>query len=143
MQDDFSWQLSNVSQAEREQDLKTFASLKIVTLRRPSQSLYRRFEEDVKALAQKKFNYTQITGKPYKVCKLLYFQLCIISTYGNKAQVTKFTSAFYDAIMLYAIALNEMLRGGASVPETVLKYRRQRHHKQGWAIDFPTIPYWI
>ncbi|XP_003372819.1 putative adenylate and Guanylate cyclase catalytic domain protein [Trichinella spiralis] len=124
MQDDFSWQLSNVSQAEREQDLKTFASLKIVTLRRPSQSLYRRFEEDVKALAQKKFNYTQITGKPYKVCKLLYFQLCIISTYGNKAQVTKFTSAFYDAIMLYAIALNETLSLGFS-PRNGLEVTRR------------------
>ncbi|OUC47381.1 adenylate/guanylate cyclase catalytic domain protein [Trichinella nativa] len=124
MQDDFSWQLSNVSQAEREQDLKTFASLKIVTLRRPSQSLYRRFEEDVKALAQKKFNYTQITGKPYKVCKLLYFELCIISTYGNKAQVTKFTSAFYDAIMLYAIALNETLSLGFS-PRNGLEVTRR------------------
>ncbi|KRX81549.1 Atrial natriuretic peptide receptor 1 [Trichinella sp. T6] len=124
MQDDFSWQLSNVSQAEREQDLKTFASLKIVTLRRPPQSLYRRFEEDVKALAQKKFNYTQITGKPYKVCKLLYFELCIISTYGNKAQVTKFTSAFYDAIMLYAIALNETLSLGFS-PRNGLEVTRR------------------
>ncbi|KRX67327.1 Atrial natriuretic peptide receptor 3, partial [Trichinella sp. T9] len=124
MQDDFSWQLSNVSQAEREQDLKTFASLKIVTLRRPPQSLYRRFEEDVKALAQKKFNYTQITGKPYKVCKLLYFELFIISTYGNKAQVTKFTSAFYDAIMLYAIALNETLSLGFS-PRNGLEVTRR------------------
>ncbi|KRZ34420.1 Atrial natriuretic peptide receptor 1 [Trichinella pseudospiralis] len=104
MQDDFSWQLSNVSQAEREQDLKTFASLKIVTLRRPPQSLYRRFEEDVKALAQKKFNYTQITGKPYKV--------------------TKFTSAFYDAIMLYAIALNETLSLGFS-PRNGLEVTRR------------------
>ncbi|KHJ48843.1 hypothetical protein D918_01148 [Trichuris suis] len=94
MQDDFSWQLNNVSETEKEQYLRSYASLKIVTLRRPPQFLYRRFEEDVKRLAQEKFNYTKLTGKPYRV--------------------TKFTSAFYDGILLYAIALNETVALGFS-----------------------------
>uniref|UniRef100_A0A5S6Q8V9 Guanylate cyclase n=1 Tax=Trichuris muris TaxID=70415 RepID=A0A5S6Q8V9_TRIMR len=94
MQDDFSWQLNNVTELEREEYLRSYASLKIVTLRRPPQFLYRRFEEDVKRLAQEKFNYTKLTGKPYRV--------------------TKFTSAFYDGILLYAIALNETVALGFS-----------------------------
>ena len=53
---------------------------------------YKTFEERVKTRAEERYNYTSITGKDY--------------------EMNNFISAFYDAVLLYAIALNETIQSG-------------------------------
>ncbi|RCN34798.1 hypothetical protein ANCCAN_19349 [Ancylostoma caninum] len=53
---------------------------------------YKNFETRVKIRAEEKYDYSRITGKEY--------------------EMNNFISAFYDAVLLYAIALNETIAAG-------------------------------
>lgn len=65
---------------------KAFQALLTVTTRTPDNSEYLNFSREVKSLAQSKYNFT----------------------YGN-ASISTSVAAFYDAVLLYALALKESL----------------------------------
>uniref|UniRef100_A0A158Q971 Guanylate cyclase n=1 Tax=Enterobius vermicularis TaxID=51028 RepID=A0A158Q971_ENTVE len=69
-----------------------FRALKTISLRRDNLDEYKQLEQDVAQLAEKKYNYSARTNKSY--------------TMNN------FISAFYEAVYLYALALNETLEAG-------------------------------
>lgn len=65
---------------------KAYQALLTVTARTPDTDEYREFSREVKSLAQSKYNFT----------------------FGNNS-VSTFVAAFYDAVLLYALALKESL----------------------------------
>ncbi|CAI5438927.1 unnamed protein product [Caenorhabditis angaria] len=69
-----------------------YRALKTISLRRSNKAEYAAFETTVKNLAESKYNYTIKHNKPY--------------------EMNNFISAFYDAVMLYAIAVNETIEAG-------------------------------
>uniref|UniRef100_A0A915B2P3 Guanylate cyclase n=1 Tax=Parascaris univalens TaxID=6257 RepID=A0A915B2P3_PARUN len=77
---------------ENEKAKQAYRALKTVSLRRSDLDEYKNFESRVKERAEKKYNYSAKTGKEY--------------------EMNNFISAFYDAVLLYAIALNETLTEG-------------------------------
>ncbi|GLG93657.1 Guanylate cyclase [Gryllus bimaculatus] len=69
---------------------KAYEALLTVTASTPNNTQYSNFSEEVKSLARDKFNYT------------------------SNSSVSTFVTAFYDAVVLYALALNETLSEGGS-----------------------------
>ncbi|XP_034234224.1 LOW QUALITY PROTEIN: atrial natriuretic peptide receptor 1 [Thrips palmi] len=68
---------------------KAYSALLTVTARTPDNESYRNFSNEVKEVAREKYNYT-----------------------FGPAPVSAFVSAFYDAVLLYALALNETVEQG-------------------------------
>ncbi|CAK5078960.1 unnamed protein product [Meloidogyne enterolobii] len=83
---------SSGSAEENEKAKQAYRALKTISLRRSDLEEYKNFEARVKERAEKKYNYSKNTGKEY--------------------EMNNFISAFYDAVLLYAIALNETLSEG-------------------------------
>ncbi|KAK0422575.1 hypothetical protein QR680_007644 [Steinernema hermaphroditum] len=77
---------------ENDKAKEAYRALKTISLRRSDRSEYKNFEARVKERAETKYNYSAKTGKEY--------------------EMNNFISAFYDAVLLYAIALNETLTEG-------------------------------
>uniref|UniRef100_A0AC35U3V4 ANF_receptor domain-containing protein n=1 Tax=Rhabditophanes sp. KR3021 TaxID=114890 RepID=A0AC35U3V4_9BILA len=87
------WLRSNDTTAENnEKAKKAYKALKTISLRRSDLREYQNFETRVKNRAESNYNYKAVTGKEY--------------------EMNNFISAFYDAVLLYAIALNETLKAG-------------------------------
>ncbi|KAK3708696.1 hypothetical protein RRG08_010848 [Elysia crispata] len=81
---------------------KAYESLMTVTLRQPTSPKYKQFSKAVKAKAAKIYpNFT----------------------YGDE-EVNSFVGAFYDAVILYAHALNETIEAGGNVSDGINITRR-------------------
>uniref|UniRef100_A0A1I7THQ5 ANF_receptor domain-containing protein n=1 Tax=Caenorhabditis tropicalis TaxID=1561998 RepID=A0A1I7THQ5_9PELO len=83
---------NDTNNEENEKAKEAYRALKTISLRRSDLEEYKNFELRVKERAELKYNYTNITGKDY--------------------EMNNFISAFYDAVLLYAIALNETIQSG-------------------------------
>ncbi|EYC05684.1 hypothetical protein Y032_0080g1310 [Ancylostoma ceylanicum] len=87
------WVRANeTNQEENEKAKEAYRALKTISLRRSDLEEYKNFETRVKIRAEEKYDYSRITGKEY--------------------EMNNFISAFYDAVLLYAIALNETIAAG-------------------------------
>ncbi|XP_058821835.1 atrial natriuretic peptide receptor 1 isoform X1 [Topomyia yanbarensis] len=81
------WFMKNDT-AERNMKAKNaYTALLQVVARQPENEEYRRFSEEVKELTKTRFNYT----------------------YADDEPVSTFVTAFYDAVLLYAYALNDSI----------------------------------
>uniref|UniRef100_A0A8R1IAG7 guanylate cyclase n=1 Tax=Caenorhabditis japonica TaxID=281687 RepID=A0A8R1IAG7_CAEJA len=83
---------NDTNNEENDRAKEAYRALKTISLRRSDLEEYKNFELRVKERAEQKYNYTNITGKDY--------------------EMNNFISAFYDAVLLYAIALNETIQAG-------------------------------
>ncbi|CAI2322869.1 unnamed protein product [Caenorhabditis sp. 36 PRJEB53466] len=83
---------NDTNNEENDKAKEAYRALKTISLRRSDLEEYKNFELRVKERAELKYNYTNITGKDY--------------------EMNNFISAFYDAVLLYAIALNETIQAG-------------------------------
>ncbi|GMT26317.1 hypothetical protein PFISCL1PPCAC_17614, partial [Pristionchus fissidentatus] len=83
---------NSTSSPENDQAKEAYRALKTISLRRSDQKEYRDFEAKVRKRAEEKYAYKAMTGKDY--------------------EMNNFISAFYDAVLLYAIALNATIRDG-------------------------------
>ncbi|CAI4225854.1 unnamed protein product [Auanema sp. JU1783] len=87
------WTRTNETNFEENEKAKeAYQALKTISLRRSDLDEYKNFETRVKERAESKYNYSSKTGKEY--------------------EMNNFISAFYDAVLLYAIALNETIAAG-------------------------------
>ena len=80
------WRLEGDSRERNEKARKAYQALLTVTTRTPDNVEYLNFSREVKQLAQSRYNFT----------------------FGNSS-VSTFVTAFYDAVLLYALALKESL----------------------------------
>lgn len=80
------WRVEADTTERNEKARKAYQSLLTVTARTPDNFEYLNFSREVKSLAQSKYNFT----------------------FGNSS-VSTFVTAFYDAVLLYALALKESL----------------------------------
>uniref|UniRef100_A0AC35FUX4 Guanylate cyclase n=1 Tax=Panagrolaimus sp. PS1159 TaxID=55785 RepID=A0AC35FUX4_9BILA len=83
---------NDTNSPENEKAKIAYKALKTISLRRSDLEEYKNFESRVKERAENKYSYSAKTGKEY--------------------EMNNFISAFYDAVLLYAIALNETLAEG-------------------------------
>ncbi|XP_076439161.1 atrial natriuretic peptide receptor 1-like [Babylonia areolata] len=91
------WFRTNDTQARNQKARKAYEALMTVTLRKPTSPEYRAFSNLVKEKAEKNDpNFT----------------------YGED-EVNSFVGAFHDAVILYALALNETLEEGGNVRDGV------------------------
>lgn len=67
---------------------EAYTAMMTVVAKQPDDQAYLNFSDEVKELAANKYNYTFTTSEP----------------------VSTFVTAFYDAVLLYAYALNESIR---------------------------------
>ena len=74
------------TEVRNEKARKAYQALLTVTARTPDNQEYLKFSREVKSLAESKYNFT----------------------FGNSS-VSTFVTAFYDAVLLYALALKESL----------------------------------
>ncbi|CAJ0561087.1 unnamed protein product, partial [Mesorhabditis spiculigera] len=89
------WLRTNDTDRKSPENLKAkeaYKALKTISLRRSDQQEYKEFEKRVVERANKKYHYKEKMHKEY--------------------EMNNFISAFYDAVLLYAIALNETLKEG-------------------------------
>ncbi|KAL8577966.1 hypothetical protein ACOMHN_011517 [Nucella lapillus] len=87
------WHRDNDTKQRNQKARKAYEALMTVTLRKPTSPEYRTFSNRVKERAER--NYPNFT-------------------YGED-EVNSFVGAFHDAVILYALALNETLEEGGSV----------------------------
>ncbi|XP_032687886.1 atrial natriuretic peptide receptor 1-like isoform X2 [Odontomachus brunneus] len=80
------WRVEDDTDERNEKARKAYQALLTVTARTPDNMEYLNFSREVKSLAQSKYNFT----------------------FGNSS-VSTFVTAFYDAVLLYALALKESL----------------------------------
>ncbi|XP_031842737.1 atrial natriuretic peptide receptor 1 [Nomia melanderi] len=80
------WRVEADSEERNEKARKAYQTLLTVTPRTPDNVEYLNFSREVKSLAQSKYNFT----------------------FGNST-VSTFVTAFYDAVLLYALALKDSL----------------------------------
>ncbi|KMQ95630.1 atrial natriuretic peptide receptor a [Lasius niger] len=80
------WRIDDDTDERNEKARKAYQALLTVTARTPDNLEYLNFSREVKSLAQRKYNFT----------------------FGNSS-VSTFVTAFYDAVLLYALALKEIL----------------------------------
>ncbi|XP_048515971.1 atrial natriuretic peptide receptor 1 isoform X6 [Athalia rosae] len=80
------WRVEGDTEVRNEKAKKAYQALLTVTARTPDNLEYLNFSREVKSLAQSRYNFT----------------------FGNSS-VSTFVTAFYDAVLLYALALNESL----------------------------------
>ncbi|XP_023288642.1 atrial natriuretic peptide receptor 1 [Orussus abietinus] len=83
---DEPWKVESDTEERNEKARKAYQSLLTVTARTPDNIEYLNFSREVKSLAQSRYNFT----------------------FGNSS-VSTFVTAFYDAVLLYALALKESL----------------------------------
>lgn len=89
---DQPWLDTNSTEAENIKARDAFRALKTITLKAPSSPEYKKFKDRVTELAESKFEWSKSFDIDY--------------------ELNSFTSAFYDAVVLYAIAVNETLEAG-------------------------------
>ncbi|ESP00406.1 hypothetical protein LOTGIDRAFT_140809 [Lottia gigantea] len=92
------WYKADDTQERNQAARKAYEALMTVTLRKPTSPEYRKFSEEVKRRASKMYaNFT----------------------YGEEEvrDVNSFVGAFHDAVILYALALNETLEANGSVSD--------------------------
>lgn len=80
------WRVESDTEERNEKARKAYQALLTVTARTPDNIEYLNFSREVKTLAQTKYNFT----------------------FGSNS-VSTFVTAFYDAVILYALALKEIL----------------------------------
>ncbi|XP_024939358.1 receptor-type guanylate cyclase gcy-28 isoform X5 [Cephus cinctus] len=80
------WRVEGDTDERNEKARKAYQALLTVTARTPDNVEYLNFSREVKSLAQSRYNFT----------------------FGNSS-VSTFVTAFYDAVLLYALALKESL----------------------------------
>ncbi|PZC83039.1 hypothetical protein B5X24_HaOG208906 [Helicoverpa armigera] len=81
------WKVENDTEERNEKARKAYSAVLTVTSPAPEKKEYLRFSDKVKDLAATKYNYT----------------------FGKGEVVSTFVAAFYDAVLLYALALNDTL----------------------------------
>ncbi|XP_055545270.1 atrial natriuretic peptide receptor 1-like isoform X3 [Wyeomyia smithii] len=81
------WFVKNDTEERNMKARNAYTALLQVVARQPEDEEYRRFSEEVKQLTKNKFNYTYAEDEP----------------------VSTFVTAFYDAVLLYAYALNDSI----------------------------------
>ncbi|EEB15295.1 Guanylate cyclase 32E precursor, putative [Pediculus humanus corporis] len=85
------WFNKNDTHERNERAKKAYTALLTVTAMTPENTEYEQFSKEVKELAEKNYNYS----------------------FGDDS-VSTFITAFYDAVILYSLALNESIREGGS-----------------------------
>ncbi|XP_048251029.1 atrial natriuretic peptide receptor 1-like isoform X2 [Haliotis rufescens] len=90
-----SWYREDDPPERNEKARKAYEALMTVTLRKPTSPAYRKFSEEVKRRAQ-----------------VMYPDF----TYGEE-EVNSFVGAFHDAVILYALALNETIQAGGKISD--------------------------
>ncbi|XP_068082292.1 atrial natriuretic peptide receptor 1 [Anabrus simplex] len=85
------WKREDDTPENNKRAKKAYEALLTVTAATPNNPQYNSFSEEVKKLAQEKYNYS----------------------FGNES-VSTFVTAFYDAVLLYSLALNETLQSGGT-----------------------------
>ncbi|XKL59228.1 hypothetical protein PGB90_000244 [Kerria lacca] len=85
------WFVKNDTHERNIRAKKAYSALLIVTPKMPNNEKYKNFSIDVKKLAEEKYNYS----------------------FGNES-VSPYVTAFYDAVLLYSLALNETIRLGGN-----------------------------
>ncbi|KAK6958738.1 atrial natriuretic peptide receptor 1, partial [Biomphalaria glabrata] len=96
------WYRPNDTEENNRKARKAYESLMTVTLRKPTSENYKNFSEEVKRRAAKMYpNFT----------------------YGEQ-EVNSFVGAFHDAVILYALALNETIEAGGNVSDGLNITRR-------------------
>ncbi|XP_026332130.1 atrial natriuretic peptide receptor 1 isoform X2 [Hyposmocoma kahamanoa] len=82
------WKLEGDSDERNERARHAYSAVLTVTSPAPEKPEYLKFSDQVKELAESKYNYT----------------------FGKGEVVSTFVAAFYDAVVLYALALNDTLQ---------------------------------
>ncbi|XP_030020680.1 atrial natriuretic peptide receptor 1 isoform X3 [Manduca sexta] len=85
------WKVENDTDERNEKARRAYSAVLTVTSPAPEKKEYLDFSDQVKELAATKYNYT----------------------FGKDEVVSTFVAAFYDAVLLYALALNDTLRQAA------------------------------
>lgn len=85
------WYVKNDTDERNARAKKAYTALLTVTARTPNNEAYLNFSYEVKRLAEERYNFS----------------------FGNDS-VSTFVTAFYDAVILYSLALNETLQNGGS-----------------------------
>jgi len=85
------WEVIGDPPDRNERAKKAYSALLTVTAATPDNREYRTFSDEVKRLAEERYNMT-----------------------FNNESVSTFVTAFYDAVLLYSLALNETLHNGGS-----------------------------
>lgn len=107
------WHVHNDTDIRNERARKAYTALLTVTARTPNNEAYRNFSSEVKKVAKEKYNFT----------------------FGNES-VSTFVTAFYDAVILYSIALNETIAmGGSQSDGSAITRRMWNRTYQGIAGD--------
>lgn len=83
------WRVVGDSEERNERARRAFSAVLTVTTRTPHNDDYLRFSTQVKKLAAERYNHS----------------------FGEEQTVSTFVAAFYDAVLLYALALNETIAG--------------------------------
>jgi atrial natriuretic peptide receptor A len=103
---------------------KAYSALLTVTAATPDNKEYRTFSDQVKRLAEDKYN----------------------QTFGNES-VSTFVTAFYDAVLLYALALNETLSDGGSELDgreiTKRMWNRTFKGKAKLSVETSSLPHFV
>ncbi|KAF4517654.1 hypothetical protein B566_EDAN002886, partial [Ephemera danica] len=86
------WYVASDTEERNEQARRAYDALLTVTARTPDNPEYENFSSQVRQLAADRYNYS----------------------YGVEEPVSTFVTAFHDAVLLYALALNETLESGGS-----------------------------
>jgi atrial natriuretic peptide receptor A len=84
------WEVISDPPERNERAKKAYSALLTVTAATPDNKEYRTFSDEVKRLAEERYNMT------------------------FNESVSTFVTAFYDAVLLYSLALNETLYAGGS-----------------------------
>lgn len=82
------WYIEDDTVERNEKAKNAYSALLTVTARQPDDEEYRKFSKEVKELAREKYNYT----------------------FAENETVSTIVTAFYDAVFLYAYALNDTIR---------------------------------
>ncbi|GAB6027782.1 hypothetical protein CHUAL_002017 [Chamberlinius hualienensis] len=90
----FLWKRENDTEEINQRAKRAYEGLMTITARTPTTDEYANFSTTVKEMAKSEFNYD----------------------FGNET-VNTFVTAFYDAVLLYAIALNESLQKGHKITD--------------------------
>lgn len=85
------WEVIDDPPDRNERAKKAYSALLTVTAATPDNREYRTFSDEVKRLTEERYNMT-----------------------FNNESVSTFVTAFYDAVLLYSLALNETLNDGGS-----------------------------
>lgn len=81
------WYVDNDTIERNEKARKAYSALLTITTRQPDDEEYRQFSKEVKSLAREKYNYT----------------------YAENETISTIITSFYDAVFLYAYALNDTI----------------------------------